>query len=339
MTRARDNSFNPFNNQVAGKNLCINGGFDHWQRGNSFGSSNSVYVFTADRWEIVRHGYQLGMTVSRQTAGLDGFRYCARIQRDSGNTSTNNLQFQTSFETSEVLPFINKTMTISFYARKSTTASSSSLTTQIISGTGTDQPMKSYTGGTVSFQQTFTLTDSWQRFSFSGSVLSPYTEFGIWFGYTPSGTAGAADYVEITGVQIELGASTTQFSRAGGTIGGELALCQRYFERKFIWEELCFARDSNLLFFNLKPLVEMRAPWSMYSPISSKSATGTTTSSQIGFYGQNGWLSGTPALTTALVGGGLKDKTAIFSGLTVSLNTVYTMVGSGYPYFDMLAEL
>jgi hypothetical protein len=230
MTRARDNSFNPFNNQVAGKNLCINGGFDHWQRGNSFGSSNSVYVFTADRWEIVRHGYQLGMTVSRQTAGLDGFRYCARIQRDSGNTSTNNLQFQTSFETSEVLPFINKTMTISFYARKSSTASSSSLSVQIISGTGTDQAMKNYTGGTVSFQQTSTLTDSWQRFSFSGSVLSPYTEFGIWFGYTPSGTAGAADYVEITGVQLELGSSATQFSRAGGTIGGELASCQRYFQ-------------------------------------------------------------------------------------------------------------
>jgi hypothetical protein len=220
MTRARDNSFNPFNNQAAGKNLCINGGFDIWQRGTSFASSNSVYVFTTDRWEIVRHGYHLGMTVSRQTAGLDGFRYCARIQRDSGNTSTNNLQFQTSFETSEVLPFINKTMTMSFYARKSSTASSSSLNAQIISGTGTDQAMKNYTGGTISFQQTFTLTDNWQRFSFSGSVLSPYTEFGIWFGYTPSGTAGAADYVEITGVQLELGSSATQFSRAGGTIGG-----------------------------------------------------------------------------------------------------------------------
>ena len=229
MTRARDNSFNPFNNQAAGKNLCINGGFDHWQRGTSFASSNSVYVFTTDRWEIVRHGYHLGMTVSRQTAGLDGFKYCARIQRDNGNTSTNNLQFQTSFETSEVLPFINKTMTMSFYARKSSTASSSSLNAQIISGTGTDQAMKNYTGGTISFQQTFTLTDSWQRFTFSGSVLSPYTEFGIWFGYTPSGTAGAADYVEITGVQLELGSSATQFSRAGGTIQGELAACQRYY--------------------------------------------------------------------------------------------------------------
>jgi hypothetical protein len=217
--------------QVAGKNLVINGGMDIWQRGNSFASSNSTYVFTADRWEIVRHGYHLGMTVSRQSAGLDGFRYCARIQRDSGNTSTNNLQFQTSFETSEVLPFINKQMTISFYARKSSTSSSSSINAQIISGTGTDQAMKNYTGGTVSFQQTFTLTDSWQRFSFSGTVSSPYNEFGIWFGYTPSGTAGAADYVEITGVQIELGSIATQFSRAGGTIQGELAACQRYYYR------------------------------------------------------------------------------------------------------------
>lgn len=216
---------------AAGKNIVINGGMDIWQRGTSFASSNSTYVFTADRWEIVRHGYHLGMTVSRQTAGLDGFRYCARIQRDSGNTSTNNLQFQTSFETSEVLPFINKTMTISFYARKSSTASANSLNAQIIAGTGTDQAMKNYTGGTVAFQQTFTLTDSWQRFSFSGSVLSPYTEFGIWFGYTPSGTAGAADYVELTGVQIEQGSVATSFTRAAGNIQGEISACQRYYEK------------------------------------------------------------------------------------------------------------
>jgi len=215
---------------VAGKNLVINGAFDIWQRGTTFSSSNSAYVFTADRWEIVRHGYQLGMTVSRQSAGLDGFRYCARIQRDSGNTSTNDLQFQTSFETSEVLPFINKQMTVSFYARKSPTASSSSLNPRVFAGTGTDQAIKNYTGGTVSFQQTFTLTDSWQRFSFSGTVGSPYNEFGIWFGYNPTGTAGAADYVEITGVQIEIGSVATPFSKAGGTIQGELAACQRYYQ-------------------------------------------------------------------------------------------------------------
>jgi hypothetical protein len=264
MTRARDNSFNPFNNQAAGKNLCINGGFDIWQRGTSFASSNSVYVFTTDRWEIVRHGYHLGMTVSRQTAGLDGFRYCARIQRDSGNTSTNDLQFQTSFETSEVLPFINKQMTVSFYARKSPTASSSSINPRVIAGTGTDQAMKNYTGGTISFQQTFTLANDWQRFSFSGTVASPYNEFGIWFGYNPTGTAGAADYVEITGVQLELGSSATQFSRAGGTLSGELGSCQRYFQTPLnsadsIYENLAVgtAWSQNRILYN-RPITPMR---------------------------------------------------------------------------------
>ena len=294
MTRARDNSFNPFNTQIAGKNLVINGGMDIWQRGTSFASSTSTYVFTADRWEIVRHGYLLGMTVSRQTAGLDGFRYCARIQRDSGNTSTNDLQFQTSFETSEVLPFINKQMTISFYARKSPTASSSSLNSRIIAGTGTDQAMKNYTGGTVSFQQTFTLTDSWQRFSFSGTVSSPYNEFGIWFGYNPTGTAGAADYVEITGVQIELGANATQFTRNSGSIQAELAACQRYYQKigteGNLYQQfaLCTAESSTTAWGPIYLPVKIRiTPSGSFTSTQAWNFQGTTISNANMYYDPN----------------------------------------------------
>jgi hypothetical protein len=48
---------------------------------------------------------------------------------------------------------------------------------------------------------------------------------------TPVGTASTNDYFEVTGVQIELGATATTFSRAQGTIQGELAACQRYYYR------------------------------------------------------------------------------------------------------------
>jgi hypothetical protein len=37
----------------------------------------------------------------------------------------------------------------------------------------------------------------------------------------------------VTGVQVELGSVATAFTRAGGTIQGELAACQRYFQKSY----------------------------------------------------------------------------------------------------------
>jgi hypothetical protein len=221
------------NSTVAGRNLVINGGMDIWQRGTSFAYSNISYVYSADRFEHVRNAYTLGATASRQLAQLQGFRYCLRIQRDSGNTSTQPIFIDHSMETVESLRVIGKTVTLSFYARRGAnySASSNVLVARIITGTGTDQALKSYTNAAIPITLDCVLSSNWQRFSVTGVVTAGVNEIGLNFAFTPTGTAGANDFYEITGIQLEEGSSATPFSRAGGDFVGELARCQRYYWR------------------------------------------------------------------------------------------------------------
>jgi collagen type VII alpha len=216
---------------AAGKNVLIGSGFDIWQRGTSFaGTTNNTSCY-ADRW--ITNRASTGYTTSRQAAGLNGFNYAARIQRDSGNTGTGGIYFNTSVESLESSRFAGQTVTLSFYARAGAnySASSSILGAQVYTGTGTDQNINStYTGIATAINQNATLTTSWQRFSYSATLSSSLTELAVQFSFTPTGTAGAADYYDITGVQLELGSVATAFSRAGGTLQGELAACQRYFQ-------------------------------------------------------------------------------------------------------------
>jgi hypothetical protein len=211
-------------------NAIINGAFDIWQRGTSIVASTGNMAYTADRWA----GYRslAGMTTTRQSAGLTGFNYCMRVARDSGNTTTADLNIVQAIETSMSLPFAGQTVAYSFYARAGAnfSAASSNLKVYLYSGTGTDQnPIISYTGqATVASSTAITLTTSWQRFTITGTVGSTATELAAQFVFTPVGTAGAADFFEITGVQLEPGSTATAFKRNASNIQGELAACQRY---------------------------------------------------------------------------------------------------------------
>jgi hypothetical protein len=222
----------------AGKNGIINGGFDIWQRGTSIAVSASTSPYTADRWTLAANANQAS-TVSRQsvsdTTNLPTIQYCARVQRNSGQTGTGGMQFVQSFETSNSIRFAGQAVTLSFYARKGANYSptSSYLNVYGLAGTGTDQSRASsaYTGETSWItNQNVTLTSTWQRFTLSGTVAATATEVATYFAMTPTGTASTNDYFEITGVQLEIGTATT-FARTGGTIQGELGACQRYYWR------------------------------------------------------------------------------------------------------------
>jgi len=218
---------------VAGKNAFYNSAFDIWQRGTS--SSGGAYNYTADRWLNYRGAFAAGATFSQVASTQTGFQYALKAQRASGNTGTDVLHLRQGLETTDSLRFAGQTVTVSFYAKAGANFSptSSILISTIYQGEGTNQATDNMTGWTsvTAISQNNTLTTSWQRFTQTTTISSAKTQIGIAFTYTPTGTAGADDSYQITGVQIETAATATGFSRQTGSIQAELAACQRYYVR------------------------------------------------------------------------------------------------------------
>ena len=216
-------------------NAVLNSNMSVWQRGTSFAYSGSV-AYNADRWCAYNSG--TSMTISRQltndTTNLPNIQYCMRVQRNAAATNLNPNNVTQSFETINSIPFVGKTVTLSLYARCGSNYSSTGniLSVGLTSGTGTDQNfLSSYTGATTPLFGNAALTTTWQRFSYTGTVPINATELTVQLYNTPTGTAGANDYFEITGVQLELGSVANTYQPNGSTYQAELAACQRYYWR------------------------------------------------------------------------------------------------------------
>jgi hypothetical protein len=211
---------NPINSlQAAGKNAVINGGFDIWQRSTSTTTTTASYV-SADRWATwISAG---SGTLSQDTVNVpNDIRYGLKFTTSASNSSCN---FYHTIETANTIPFVNKTVTLSAYL-----SGTSGLTLQmgLLYSTTTDAAFN--TSFTTISAPSYTLTTTPTRYSFSVTVPSNAKTLQVFFG---TGTiATSSNYVSITGVQLELGTTATTFSRAGGTIQGELAACQRYYQR------------------------------------------------------------------------------------------------------------
>ena len=219
-------------------NPVLNSAMQVWQRGTSVAIAAAATVYSADRWMISASASN-ALTIARQstndTTNLPFIQYCMRFQRNSGQTGTGALNLSQSMETINSVPFAGKVVTFSFYARSGAnySATSSALGVQLYTGTGTDQNIagSGYTGFATPINSSATLTTTWQRFTYTGTIASTVTEIAPYFTFTPTGTAGANDWFEITGLQLEVGSVATPFKTYAGTIQGELAACQRYYMR------------------------------------------------------------------------------------------------------------
>jgi hypothetical protein len=217
-------------NYAAGKNAIINGDFRIWQRGTSF-SNPTNGTYNADRFFTNRDGSGT-VTCSQQAftagtapvAGYEGTYFFRWNQTVAGTGGTYN-QFVQRIE--DVRVFAGQTVTVSFWAKAAATTSINLDVRQEFGSGGSTTVVTAILSAT-------NLTTGWVRYtgtvavpSISGKTIGTSSSLGLYFNLP----ANTVITVDIWGVQLEAGSVATAFQTATGTVQGELAACQRYYQR------------------------------------------------------------------------------------------------------------
>jgi hypothetical protein len=216
---------------VAGKNKVINGDMNVWQRGASFlgGGTNSFVGYTADRWYANLANVTRGSFIPGELPVAEGSQYFLKAFNATGMGS--GAFDRMDYRIEDVRTLAGQTVTVSFYTRKPT-AKNGLLAGAIVQNFGSGGSANVTAGGISAPAYSGT---SWVRSvttftmpSLAGKTIgtNSYIEIQLYgnMGGTPN-----FEY-DIWGLQLEAGPIATPFTTATGTIQGELAACQRYFQ-------------------------------------------------------------------------------------------------------------
>lgn len=215
---------------IAGQNYLINGGLDVWQRGNSVSIAQGYCG--PDRWKadfavaVCLGTWERQTFTPGQTDVPGNPKYYWRINVTNTNGS-GTMEINNHIE--DVNTLAGETVTLSFWARINSG-------TRVITWIGRQLFGTSGSGLVDTTIGAATLTTSWQKFTFTttlpsiaGKTVGADSSLRIFStGYVGTPTAYQIDYANI---KLEKGSVATPFTRAGGTLAGELAACQRYYYR------------------------------------------------------------------------------------------------------------
>ncbi len=129
----------------------------------------------------------------------------------------------------DVRTFAGQTVTLSFWAKASTTTNLKPMIAQNFGSGGSSTVFSTPT--------TISLTTSWTRYSYTVTLASisgktiGTSSFLQAILYNDSSISTSVT-IDVWGVQLEAGSVATPFSTATGTLQGELAACQRYYYRQ-----------------------------------------------------------------------------------------------------------
>ena len=206
------------------RNYIINGNFDIWQRGTSFGSDAG---YTADRWRNNLNGGTIARDQGSFTVGQTDVpnnpQYYYDFNRTVANTAT-NLFLEQRIENVRTLS--SETATVSFWA-KYTSNAPTSLNIRFLQNFGSGGSSAVGTNLTT----TQTLTTSWTKYTYTATIPS-----------ISGKTVGAGSYlaiqfqnanlevfdIQIAQVQVEKGSVATDFETL--SIAETQSLCNRYYQ-------------------------------------------------------------------------------------------------------------
>ena len=218
---------------AAGKNKIINGDFNINQRAFSSVTANGTYTF--DRFVTNFSGGTVTFTPQVFTAGaapVSGYEATNFLQIvTSGQSASNYASIGQKIE--NVRTFAGQTATLSFWAKATSGTPKIGWYALQNFGSGGSANAAAYAGYTGN------LSSSWARYSItyavpsvSGKTIGTGSSFDNYLMVSDgAGTQGIQNNTfQIWGVQIENGSTASDFQTATGTIQGELAACQRYFQ-------------------------------------------------------------------------------------------------------------
>jgi hypothetical protein len=225
----------------AGKNKIINGDFNINQR--AFTTISTDNVFTFDRWQVRQDTGTVSATAQTFTPGaapVAGYEAKNYISMSVSGQTVAGAQVALQQPIEGVRTFAGQTVTVSFWAKAASGTPKIALQLQQIFGTSGSATV-STAGGQV------TISTSWARYSLtvavpsvSGKTISAsnddrllvklYCSAGTNFDSVTGSLGIQSGTFDFWGVQVEAGSVATAFQTATGTIQGELAACQRYYQ-------------------------------------------------------------------------------------------------------------
>jgi len=234
---------------AAGKNKIINGDFRFNQRNFTSNTTDNSYNF--DRFNQANGGTTGTLTVTPQTftlgsAPVTGYEAANFVQCLTASGASTNTYALYNQPIEDVRTFAGQTVTLSFWAKAASgTPKIATELAQVFGSGGSPSATVFTAGGTV------TLSTSWARYSttinvpsISGKTLgtdantsclvaSLWLSAGSTFNTRASSIGLQNATFQIWGMQLEAGSTATAFQTATGSIQGELAACERYYETSF----------------------------------------------------------------------------------------------------------